>query len=427
MTTDIPHGARFTLPGTPIPFRLTGTALAGVFRSLDASGHQVALDAPEWPISGLLQGGTFTLAALPATTTSVHLLCPAGQASLELDLPDGQQRFTADLSGASLLAEFYRKDGDWKFAARAEPQGTPEDLTFLLNQARSLHRLLHPGGPGTAPAEGLSLHKQNAQRTLLSLAKQQAPGLVPVIEQARLSLEKAGLDHLTFEVRLVLDKSGSMSGLYHSGQVQRLIERALAVAARLDDDGQVPVTLFNTQVEDKGTVDLSSIGTFVRRMAYQPDGGTDYAPAIREVVQQARDAHWPTLVLFITDGENGDPREAEAAMKDASSEAVFFKFLALGDGPFRFLERLDTMPGRVVDNANFAQIGDLASTSDAELFRLIGQEITDWMRAAGQAGLLDAERRPARRPQSPGGAPPSPTPPGPAPQDTRPWWKKIIG
>ena len=456
-------GQRLSLPSPQLQLQLSGEAASGLIVASDAQARPLILELAHRPAGQLVrvpQAGQLSLdlASLPTTVQSVTVLYGPGGQDSEVLLNSGSERYgyEAPAGGAyTRLMEFYRRDGGWRLYAAGETVGTLQQLHAglpeMLRQAMQLSEQSAPRPPAvqaspsqplntarptpapaltTTPSTPLSLSKQATQAKLLSLAKDQAPAMVPVIEQARLTLQKAGLDTLTFEVVLVLDVSASMTSLFKTGQVQRLVERALAVAARLDDNGEVPVTLFGTSAREGGTVDLTNIQGYIRSMHFDFDGGTIYAPAIRQVVKNAAQATWPTLVLFVTDGENSDPREAEAAMTTASSEAVFFKFLALGGGPFRFLEKLDTMPGRVVDNANFAQIRDLARIGDAELFSLISQEISDWIRAATKAGVLDAHGRPNRGTRP---VPPRPTPAGPAPTgpgatqtDDRPWWKKLL-
>ena len=452
-------GQRLSLPSPQLQLQLSGEAARGLIVASDAQARPLILELAHRPAGQLVrvpQAGQLSLdlASLPATVQTVAVLYGPGGQDSEVLLNSGSERYGYEgpAGGAyTRLMEFYRRDGGWRLYAAGETVGTLQQLHAslpeMLRQAVQLSEQAAPPPPAvqasqsqplntarptpaSAPSTPLSLSKQETQAKLLSLAKDQAPAMVPVIEQARLTLQKAGLDTLTFEVVLVLDVSASMTSLFKTGQVQRLVERALAVAARLDDNGEVPVTLFGTGAREGGTVDLTNIQGYIRSMHFDFDGGTIYAPAIRQVVKNAAQATWPTLVLFVTDGENSDPREAEAAMITASSEAVFFKFLALGDGPFRFLEKLDTMHGRVVDNANFAQIKDLTHTGDAELFSLISEEISDWIPAATKAGILDAHGRPNRgaRPVPPRPTPASPAPAGPGatPTDDRPWWKKLL-
>jgi len=436
-------GQRLTLPSPQVQLQLKGAATASVVVTFTVQGRAFGVDLAERPLGELLripQAGRLSLdlALLPAEVQTVAVFQRAG-ASGEVTVSSGPEQYgygssaEAGQAGGHLrLVEFYRRDGGWKLYAAGESVSPLEKvdprLQTLIAQAQASRPApaastttpldtARPGGTSVSPSP-LTLNKQATQANLLSLAKEQAPAMVPVIEQAKLTLQKAGLDTLTFEVVLVLDVSASMTPLFKTGQVQRLVERSLAVAARLDDNGEVPVTLFGTHARGGGTVDLGNISSYVKKMHFDYDGDTRYAPAIRQVISDAAEATWPTLVLFVTDGENSDHQEAEAAMTAASPQPVFFKFLALGSGPFRFLEKLDTMPGRTVDNANFAQIEHLSRTDDAELFRLISEEISDWIPAATKAGILDAHGRPTRW---------YPAPKGPAPRVEPPKEKLTIG
>ncbi|ULH16973.1 VWA domain-containing protein (plasmid) [Deinococcus sp. KNUC1210] len=440
-------GQRLTLPDPRLQLQLSGAAANGVIAAFTAQGQPTTVDLAEHPLGDLLsvpQAGQLALdlSRLPAAVQTVTILYAAGAAG-EVLLTSGSERYGYEgpaTTQAVRLMEFYRRDGQWRLYAAGEEVGSfarvHAELPGLLSQATTRMQTLkaqaarppapavdtvRPPSPSAPP---LTLNKRETQARLLTLAKDQAPGMVPLIEQARLTLEKRGLDVLTFEVKLVLDVSASMMSLFQSGQVQRLVERSLALAARLDDNGEVEVTLFGTHARSGGNVLLSNIQGYVHSMRFQYDGGTKYAPAIREMIAQQRGAQHPLLVLFITDGEAGDQTQATQALRDASHLPIFFKFLALDSGNerFSFLEQLDTMPGRVVDNANFARIQNLSRLPDTTLFELLTEEIDQWLPAAKAAGVLDGRAQPLGG-QSGG----SPGPGGgPTPPDNRPWWKKLL-
>ena len=443
-------GQRLSLPSPQLQLQLSGEAASGLIVASDAQARPLILELAHRPAGQLVrvpQAGQLSLdlASLPATVQSVTVLYGPGGQDSEVLLNSGSERYGYEAPAGvayTRLMEFYRRDGGWRLYAAGETVGTLQQLHAslpeMLRQAVQLSEQSAPRPPAvqaspsqplntarptpapTTPAAPLSLSKQETQAKLLTLAKDQAPAMVPLIEQARLSLEKRGLDTLTFEVKLVLDVSASMTNLFQSGQVQRLVERSLALAARLDDNGEVEVTLFGTHARSGGTVLLSNIQSFVQKMRFNYDGGTVYAPAVLEMIQQQRDAQHPLLVLFITDGEAGDREKATQAIRSASHLPIFFKFLALDSGneSFSFLEQLDTMPGRVVDNANFARIRGLKGMPDAQLFELLTEEIDQWLPAAKAAGVLDGRTRPLGGQSGPGG--------GPTPPDDRPWWKKLL-
>ena len=89
------------------------------------------------------------------------------------------------------------------------------------------------------------------------------PGMVNLIKAAAVSLEKRGLSEARYRVKLVLDISASMTLEFRSGAVDELVRRALALAARLDDDGQVDVYLFGIQPHRAGQVSLDNVVGFV--------------------------------------------------------------------------------------------------------------------------------------------------------------------
>jgi hypothetical protein len=67
-----------------------------------------------------------------------------------------------------------------------------------------------------------------------------------------------------------------------------------------------------------------------------------------------RGAALPRYVAFITDGGNSDRNNAADAVLRASRLPMFIQFMAIGrDNDFPFLQELDELTGRVVDNAWF--------------------------------------------------------------------------
>lgn len=63
--------------------------------------------------------------------------------------------------------------------------------------------------------------------------------------------------------------------------------------------------------------------------------------------------------------------------------------MGVGEGPFDYLRRLDeSVPGRLIDNANFFQATDIPSVSDHDLFARMLHEYPAWLRAAVAKQLL---------------------------------------
>lgn len=400
---------------------LSGTDISAIGLQggkLSDDRYMVFYNQPRSPEGAIVQRSAgefaFDLAALPASITEIYLTAthdtqPVGRAG-RLSVSFGTHTFDVkpylSAEKAVMLIRLYRHNGQWRLATVA--QGFNGGLGALIE---------HFGGevadaPAPAPAPTkLSLVKEQ-QRILLEKAERQQPKLVSLIKQASLSLEKRGLGEARYRVNLVLDISGSMHNEYQSGAVQALAERALALAARLDDDGEVEVYLFGERAHRKGNLSLDNVSGFVQRMQIDLEGGTNYAPVMRLVRQDAQAAgyRWPTLVLFITDGGTTNRNEVVQTIVDSSREPIFWKFMGIQQGVgssggllsgffnrmaqqasaegFGFLQKLDDLEGRTVDNADFFSVPAPIQIPDAQLFDLLLNELESWQVAARQAGVL---------------------------------------
>lgn len=335
------------------------------------------------------------LARLPAAVTELvltathddHPLSRAGR----LGVTFGAQAFDARpaLKGekAVMLIRVYRHAGGWRLSPVA--QGFNGGLAALVAHFGGEVAESAPAAP--PPAAPVSLVKER-QRVLLEKAEREQPALVSLMKTAAVSLEKRGLGEARYRVKLVLDISASMSREYRDGSVQRLAERALALATRLDDDGSVEVYLFGVKAHRRGSLSLDNVGGFVDRMGVQLEGGTHYSPVMTMLREDARAeaSALPVLVLFITDGGTSNRDAVIRQMRDASREPLFWKFMGIDQGGvnFDFLEKLDDLTGRAVDNADFFSVPAPIRTPDAELFDLLVNELDRWQGAARGAGIL---------------------------------------
>lgn len=222
-------------------------------------------------------------------------------------------------------------------------------------------------------------------------ADQVPAGLVSLVKTAAVSLTKAGLTGQRAAVYLVLDHSGSMRPFYRSGAVQRLAEQALGLSANLDDDGTVPTGYFGSTAEAMFDVYLNSCYVDVIDRTH-PDvrwGSTNYVAAMQNVIDEHRrsGATAPGLVIFQTDGAPDDRAATERALRDASDQPIFWAFVGFGDN-IHFLERLDDLRGRKVDNASFFHARNPAQVTDTELYDGITHEYASWLAAATAAGIV---------------------------------------
>lgn len=239
--------------------------------------------------------------------------------------------------------------------------------------------------------------------------------MLDLIKQASLTLEKENLQSDVYRVVLVLDISGSMNGQFNSGQVQKLTERALALGANLDDNAEVELYLFGINAHSCDPISLDNINGVIDNLQFQFEGGTRYAPVMAKVRKDAKEEGYssPTLVLFITDGDNSDKAEATHQIVEASYEPIFWKFMAISsrsapstssggllsrffksensgslEDDFPFLQKLDTLSNRKVDNANFFAVDKNISLSDDELFAKLVEELGSWKQECKKLGIL---------------------------------------
>ncbi|MGW6531397.1 VWA domain-containing protein [Streptomyces venezuelae] len=227
-------------------------------------------------------------------------------------------------------------------------------------------------------------HKTTAPRPAPAAAS-----IVDLTKKAAVSLQKAGLTGHKAAVYLVLDHSGSMMPFYRNGDVQRLAEQALGLSANLDDDGTVPVTYFGSHASDPFPVTIGDHdGIIARTHPSVPWGSTNYVAAMDTVVAHYKQsgATEPALVIFQTDGAPNDARLVEQALRSYSKGPIFWSFVGFG-GRVAFLEKLDDLQGRAVDNASFFHAANPQAVSDEQLYDGITHEYASWLTAARSLGI----------------------------------------
>ncbi|MEV6190904.1 VWA domain-containing protein [Streptomyces sp. NPDC051920] len=264
-----------------------------------------------------------------------------------------------------------------------------------------------PPAPGAGPAPRLVKGEERLpvdMRKRLSLRK----------EQVAVSLRKHGAVGVRARVILVLDASGSMSFLYSKGVVADVVERMAAVAAQLDDDGEMQAWTFASnpaRLPDLALGDLPEwlehhvrVGELTLFRRKKPKKGllpgqvdmravgiqNEEQKVIAEVRAFVREhpAADPTLVLFFSDGGVYRNKEIEKELLEAVDEPVFWQFVGLGRSNYGVLERFDTLPGRRVDNVGFFAVDDIGHVPDPELYDRLLSEFPSWMKEARRLGIL---------------------------------------
>ncbi|SHK86462.1 vWA domain-containing protein [Desulforamulus aeronauticus] len=216
-------------------------------------------------------------------------------------------------------------------------------------------------------------------------------------ETLKISLVKKSLTSVTARVGVVLDKSGSMRKLYKDGSVQDVLEKLFPIALNFDDNGELDVWLFNDEfIRMKEPVTLDNFYNYIDAKVMSGViekfwGQTKYAPVMQDVFNKyciEDPSPLPTFIIFLTDGNNSDKNNTKKILKESSAHNIFWEFVGIGDEKFEFLQRLDSLSGRTIDNANFFDVKDIASLSDEHLYDKLLYEYPQWEAEAKRVGIL---------------------------------------
>lgn len=214
--------------------------------------------------------------------------------------------------------------------------------------------------------------------------------------------KKSGLDSQKAQVILALDYSGSMSTLYRNGTVQDVVERVLPFGLAFDDNGEVDFYLFeNGSKKMPDNITLKNLDGYINNkvMGKYSMGGTEYAPVLKQIFKDfsnkkglfgfgKTEVQDPVYIIFITDGENSDHSATESIVKEMSNYGFFIQFVGIGYEQFRFLDKLDNLSGRKIDNANFFKIKDIKAESDSSLYSSLMNEFPTWVNQARNLNLI---------------------------------------
>lgn len=204
-------------------------------------------------------------------------------------------------------------------------------------------------------------------------------------DMVSLCLEKPILSNQKARVAVVMDYSGSMSSLYRNGTVQAVLERLLPIAMQFDDNAEMELWIFEDSFKRLPNITIHNFYGYVQREIIDKGyrmGLTNYAPAMKDIFQKyinEEPANIPNYILFITDGDNFDKDDTLKVLTEASKYPIFWQYVGIGSEKFKFLQQLDDMGGRYVDNANFFPLNDFQTISDSELYHKLLEEYPDWL------------------------------------------------
>lgn len=218
------------------------------------------------------------------------------------------------------------------------------------------------------------------------------PYAAPTLDDYKVSLDKVtvnltkstgvSFDGLKSKVKLVLDYSASMYDLYKDETVQEVITKLLPLALKFDDDGELECYLFSNGYKEIEACTESNYAGYVDSIAVKSGFamcGTEYAPVLRAI--HSKDTkNIPTFTIFITDGDNSDKSESDDIVRRISCDNGFVMFVGIGYSSFSYLERLDDLSGRAVDNTGFVKFSDIDSVSERELYTKLLTEYASWLK-----------------------------------------------
>ncbi|QTI67305.1 VWA domain-containing protein [Gordonia polyisoprenivorans] len=357
-----------------------------------------------------------------AIGVSVDAPATLGESTIETTLTAGADTIVAPAQGlrserAAVLIEIYRRNAQWK--VRSESAGWNAGFASLVRE--------HGVTVDDTPTSQTPTPDAPISRTPVSAAPT-APGSTPGIRmvkgEEKLSLEKRqklnlrkeqvhrvlltkGAAGATARVVLVIDKTMSMRKLYKKQTVHRVVERMIPVATQLDSDGNLEAYLYGSGYAKLPDVTVADseiwMDTYIHltgrhgaplgpEIDYdrQIGGVNEELPIMNAILDDAGGGE-PVLVLFFTDGGFHSKVPAiRSLIHTASSRPVFWQFIGLGRNRFGILTELDTLAGRVVDNAGFFAIDDVDAMSDADLYEQLLTEFPEWLREAVRHSIVDA-------------------------------------
>lgn len=239
------------------------------------------------------------------------------------------------------------------------------------------------------PANPVKLVRETGSAVpLTTISQQGGADLLKKTEAAGAALERINLAGVRAQVAMLLDYSGSMSNDYANGNVQKLVERALAFGLQMDADGEIPVVPFASDLLPTIDVNLGNYKTAIRDgLLRQYMGSTNLTAGLQALRQLAQVTDAPVFCIIVTDGDPDDQSSATDIVCDLARYPVFLKFVALYNVPY--LDKLDNLGDskRLLDNVNTQSFSHL-NQSDEEFAAMMAEEFESWVKKALEKGVL---------------------------------------
>lgn len=299
------------------------------------------------------------------------------------------------------FGRLYKKNGEWRF--HAVGQGYNAGLQTFVDKYQVEDK--QNESQAEPPIEIPLTQPKNSKPQPIDITKKADINLLK--QKIDIVLEKKEINNVAARVALVLDISGSMINQYTSGAVQAFLERIVPVASRLDDNETLDVWFFGSRFKRSKSVQEANVDGYIKQQCGEQKRsfliskapalmkelgfGNNEPAVIQDVIKkytQEELSNLPTFVVFLSDGGVTNEQGIKRAMFDAAQYPLFWQFVGLAGSNYGILERLDTVSGRFVDNADFFHVDDLSRITDDQLYERLLNEFPSWIKAARSKGIL---------------------------------------
>ncbi|MEH2118301.1 VWA domain-containing protein [Nostoc sp.] len=293
------------------------------------------------------------------------------------------------------FGRLYKNKGEWKFQAVGEGYNTglQSFVDKYVVETKQEEKKVEPKVNIPVVTSYIDITKQ-ADISLLKA-------------KVDIVLKKRGISQDAARVALVLDISGSMNHQYNSGAVQAFLERIVPVASRLDDNKTLDVWFFGSKSKRTKSVTEMNVEGYINKecgeakrallvfkmpsLMLELGGRNNESSVLKDVIKkyiQEQPSKLSTLIVFLSDGGVTDEQEIKKSIIEAAKYPIFWQFVGLAGSNYGILERLDTMGGRILDNADFFHVDDLRKITDEQLYERLLNEFPSWMKQARAKGIL---------------------------------------
>lgn len=280
---------------------------------------------------------------------------------------------------ALIIAEIYLKQV-WRLGIIS--QGFKNGLNSLLGQYG-------------AKLEDIVIVKSEPKISVEKRLEKKAPQLINLVKKVDIQLKKSNLNNTMARVAFVLDASGSMSVQYSSGNVQAVLERIMALAIRFDDNEELESWAYADKYRQLDNINIDNITGYINSLTQKKGGfwstifsgiiqdlgiANNEPPVMEDVFNYYKNTDIPAFIIFISDGGIYREKEIAKILINTSKYPIFWQFVGLGGSNYGVLERLDSLKGRVIDNANFFPIDDFKTVTDEKLYERLLSEFPQWLK-----------------------------------------------